>query len=115
MATRRDLGDPQTVRHVADTVGDVETLELLHALSRADAVATGPAAWSAWKERLVADLVARVRAALVTGTVAPAAVDRRAALAAGRRPAAGDRDHARTGSWWRPPTGSACSRRWPAA
>ena len=71
VATRRDLGDPQTVRHVADTVGDVETLELLHALSRADAVATGPAAWSAWKERLVADLVARVRAALVTGTVAP--------------------------------------------
>ena len=49
VATRRDLGDPQTVRHVADSVGDVETLELLHALSRADAVATGPAAWSAWK------------------------------------------------------------------
>ncbi len=71
VATRRDLGDPQTVRHVADTVGDVETLELLHALSRADAVATGPAAWSAWKERLVSDLVVRVRAALVTGTVAP--------------------------------------------
>jgi len=71
VATRRDLGDPQTVRHVAETVGDVETLELLHALSRADAVATGPAAWSAWKERLVADLVVRVRAALVTGTVAP--------------------------------------------
>lgn len=71
VATRRDLGDPQTVRHVADIVGDVETLELLHALSKADAVATGPAAWSAWKERLVADLVVRVRAALVTGTVAP--------------------------------------------
>lgn len=71
VATRRDLGDPQTVRHVADAVGDVETLELLHALSQADAVATGPAAWSAWKERLVSDLVVRVRAALVTGTVAP--------------------------------------------
>jgi [protein-PII] uridylyltransferase len=70
VATRRDLGDPQTVRHVADTVADVPTLDLLHALSRADAVATGPAAWSAWKERLVADLVARVRVALVTGTVA---------------------------------------------
>jgi [protein-PII] uridylyltransferase len=69
VATRRDLGDPQTVRHVAETVGDVQTLELLHALSRADAVATGPAAWSAWKERLVADLVARVRAALLTGAV----------------------------------------------
>ena len=71
VATRRDLGDPQTIRHVADTVGDVDTLELLHALSRADAMATGPAAWSAWKERLMADLVARVRAVLVTGTVPP--------------------------------------------
>lgn len=89
VATRRDLGDPQTVRHVADTVGDVETLELLHALSRADAVATGPAAWSAWKERLVADLVVRVQAALVTGSVAPPqATDvRHSPLAAGPLPA----------------------------
>jgi len=71
LATRRDLGDPQTVHNVAEMVGDVETLELLHALSRADAMATGPAAWSAWKERLVADLVSRVRAALVTGAVSP--------------------------------------------
>jgi [protein-PII] uridylyltransferase len=89
VATRRDLGDPQTVRHVADTVEDLETLELLHALSRADAVATGPAAWSAWKERLVADLVVRVRAALVTGSVAPppAAEVRHSPLAAGPLPA----------------------------
>jgi [protein-PII] uridylyltransferase len=71
VATRRDLGDPQTVRHVVDIVGDTETLDLLHGLTRADAVATGPAAWSAWKERLVADLVGRVRAALVSGSVAP--------------------------------------------
>jgi [protein-PII] uridylyltransferase len=89
VATRRDLGDPQTVRHVAEIVGDVETLELLHALSRADAVATGPAAWSAWKERLVADLVSRVRAALVTGSVsAPLPADvRLSPLASGPLPA----------------------------
>jgi len=89
VATRRDLGDPQTVRHVADTVGDIDTLELLHALSKADAVATGPAAWSAWKERLVADLVDRVRAALVTGSVAPPASPepRMSPLAAGPLPA----------------------------
>jgi [protein-PII] uridylyltransferase len=73
VATRRDLGDPRTVRHVADLVGDLDTLDLLHALTRADAVATGPAAWSAWKERLVADLVGRVRAALLTGAVPAAA------------------------------------------
>lgn len=88
VATRRDLGDPLTVRHVADTVRDVEMLDLLHALSRADATATGPAAWSAWKERLVADLVARVRAALVTGTVAPPPSEpRRSPLVAGALPA----------------------------
>jgi [protein-PII] uridylyltransferase len=88
VATRRDLGDPLTVRHVADTVRDVEMLDLLHALSRADATATGPAAWSSWKERLVADLVARVRAALVTGTVAPPPAEpRRSPLVSGALPA----------------------------
>jgi [protein-PII] uridylyltransferase len=87
VATRRDLGDPQTVNHVAETVGDAQTLELLHALSRADAVATGPAAWSAWKERLVADLVARVRVALMHGPPPPSAQARLAPLAAGPLPA----------------------------
>ncbi|MEU2597679.1 [protein-PII] uridylyltransferase [Streptomyces hirsutus] len=63
-ATRRDLDDPATVRAVADTVGTQDTLELLHALTEADALATGPAAWSAWRASLVADLVARVSAVL---------------------------------------------------
>ncbi|MGZ9933648.1 [protein-PII] uridylyltransferase [Streptomyces sp. NC-S4] len=70
-ATRRDLDDPATVRAVAEAVGSVGTLEILHALTEADALATGPAAWSAWRGSLVADLVARV-AALLRGT-APAA------------------------------------------
>ncbi|MGW7441079.1 [protein-PII] uridylyltransferase [Streptomyces sp. NPDC054849] len=70
-ATRRDLEDPDTVRSVADAVGSVGTLEILHALTEADALATGPAAWSAWRGSLVADLVARV-AAVLRGT-APAA------------------------------------------
>jgi [protein-PII] uridylyltransferase len=72
VATRRDLSDPLTVSYVAGKVGDIQMLELLHALSRADATATGPGAWSAWKERLVADLVGRVRAVLTTGQVPPA-------------------------------------------
>ncbi|MEV7440357.1 [protein-PII] uridylyltransferase [Streptomyces sp. NPDC091204] len=69
-ATRRDLDDPATVRSVAEAVGSVGTLEILHALTEADALATGPAAWSAWRGSLVADLVARV-AAVLRGT-APA-------------------------------------------
>ncbi|MEW2297564.1 [protein-PII] uridylyltransferase [Streptomyces sp. NPDC006743] len=63
-ATRRDLDDPATVRAVADAVGSRGTLELLHALTEADALATGPAAWSSWRGSLVADLVRRVAAVL---------------------------------------------------
>ncbi|MEW2000528.1 [protein-PII] uridylyltransferase [Streptomyces coelicoflavus] len=63
-ATRRDLDDPATVRAVAEAVGTERTLELLHALTEADALATGPAAWSSWRGSLVADLVKRVAAVL---------------------------------------------------
>jgi [protein-PII] uridylyltransferase len=63
-ATRRDLTDPASIRLVADAVGDRGTLELLHALTEADAKATGPAAWNDWKAGLVADLVRRVSAVL---------------------------------------------------
>ncbi|MEU0272098.1 [protein-PII] uridylyltransferase [Streptomyces sp. NPDC006307] len=63
-ATRRDLDDPATVDSVAAAVGSASTLELLHALTEADALATGPAAWSSWRASLVADLVKRVAGAL---------------------------------------------------
>ncbi|WP_438874392.1 [protein-PII] uridylyltransferase [Streptomyces griseoloalbus] len=63
-ATRRDLEDPATVRAVAEAVGSQGTLELLHALTEADALATGPAAWSSWRASLVSDLVKRVSAVL---------------------------------------------------
>ncbi|MCX4521563.1 [protein-PII] uridylyltransferase [Streptomyces anulatus] len=63
-ATRRDLDDPATVRSVAEAVSSVSTLELLHALTEADALATGPAAWSSWRASLVTDLVKRVAAVL---------------------------------------------------
>ncbi|MFH8686024.1 [protein-PII] uridylyltransferase [Streptomyces anulatus] len=63
-ATRRDLDDPATVRSVAEAVSSASTLELLHALTEADALATGPAAWSSWRAALVTDLVKRVAAVL---------------------------------------------------
>jgi [protein-PII] uridylyltransferase len=72
VATRRDLADPVTIRTVAQAVGDVATLDLLYGLTRADAAATGPGAWSHWKGRLVEQLVERVRATLDTGEVPPA-------------------------------------------
>ncbi|MGW5342933.1 [protein-PII] uridylyltransferase [Streptomyces sp. NPDC004050] len=87
-ATRRDLDDPATVRSVAEAVGTPGTLELLHALTEADALATGPAAWSAWRASLVADLVRRVAAVLGGAPVpgqpdpAPSAEEERLAVEA---------------------------------
>jgi [protein-PII] uridylyltransferase len=72
-ATRRDLDDPETVRAVAETVRDTSTLELLAALTEADALATGPAAWSTWRASLLAELVDRVAGALDTGALPEAA------------------------------------------
>ena len=62
VATRRDLDDPATIRQVAGLVGSRGVLDLLHALTEADALATGPAAWGPWKARLVGELVDRVGA-----------------------------------------------------
>jgi [protein-PII] uridylyltransferase len=63
-ALRRDLGDPATIEIVTRAVRDTTTLELLYALTEADAAATGPAAWNDWKAGLIAELVRRVAAAV---------------------------------------------------
>jgi [protein-PII] uridylyltransferase len=63
-ATRRDLDDPETAATVAAAVGDQDTLELLAALTQADSLATGPAAWGGWKAGLVDRLVTQVAATL---------------------------------------------------
>jgi [protein-PII] uridylyltransferase len=63
-ATQRDLADPATASKVAQTVGTTGALDLLHALTEADAIATGPGVWSQWRAGLVADLVERVRGEL---------------------------------------------------
>ncbi|MBO8201886.1 [protein-PII] uridylyltransferase [Streptomyces smyrnaeus] len=75
-ATRRNLDDPATIRSVAEAVGSPGTLELLHALTEADALATGPAAWSSWRATLVSDLVSRVAAVLAGEPVADRTADR---------------------------------------
>jgi [protein-PII] uridylyltransferase len=67
VATRRDLDDEGTIRSVAVQVGNVETLELLAALTEADSIATGPAAWGAWRAELVGELVRRTAHSLRGG------------------------------------------------
>ena len=60
VATRRDLDDVETARSVAEIVGSPEQLELLWALSRADAEATGPLANTPWRVGLIDALVEKV-------------------------------------------------------
>ena len=72
VAVRRDLSDPATIEHVAGAVVDQERLELLHALTVADSLATGPSAWGGWKEELVDELVKRVAHVVGGGDVSEA-------------------------------------------
>ena len=66
VATRQDLNDPQTIATVCETLdGDPVLLEVLHALTEADSLATGPGVWSDWKASLVGDLVRRSRMAMI--------------------------------------------------
>lgn len=71
MATRRDIEDPVISARVAQVVESTEHLDLLRALTYADAAATGPGAWSDWKAALIEGLVDRARAHLA-GVVPPA-------------------------------------------
>lgn len=99
-ATRRDLDDPATAASVAAAVKTPLVLELLDSLTRADAAATGPAAWSTWKANLVSGLVARTRAELAGNPVPerPALTQAQRQLAEGEGIAVlvepGD------GAWW---------------
>ncbi len=68
-ATRRDISDPKTIEDVAAALVDVTTLDLLEVLTEADSRATGPAAWSAWKEELIAKLCQSTRGYLKDGSI----------------------------------------------
>ena len=67
-ATRRDLDDPTVVESVAAALGSPRRVRLLHLLTVADGLATGPAAWNDWKGTLVADLASRVLHVLERGS-----------------------------------------------
>jgi [protein-PII] uridylyltransferase len=66
-ATRRDLDDPTVIAGVVATLGSPGRVHLLHLLTVADGLATGPAAWSQWKATLVGDLARRVADAMERG------------------------------------------------
>jgi [protein-PII] uridylyltransferase len=73
-ATTRDPDDPATVELITSRVASVEALDLLLALTQADARAASPKAWSSWRAGLVRDLALRARRALDSGAALPAVV-----------------------------------------
>ncbi len=75
VATRRDLSDDGTVSSVARAVQNVRVLRLLGALTEADSLATGPAAWGDWKAGLVSQLVDRTAHVLAGGELDEIRVD----------------------------------------
>jgi [protein-PII] uridylyltransferase len=64
VATRRDIEDPSTAANLAEIVESEEFLDLLAALTAADAQATGPTAWSTWRRGLIDGLVEKTRGVL---------------------------------------------------
>ena len=66
-ATRRDLSDENLVLDVAAAVGSPDRLAALYLLAKADAEATGPAAWTSWRQTLIHELVAKVEHVLERG------------------------------------------------
>jgi len=68
-ATRRDLGDEDTIVRFGRAVRDTERLDLLYALTVGDSRATGPAAWNRPKAALVRQLFFETDTLLERGVV----------------------------------------------
>lgn len=68
-AFKRDLGDIETYRHLAESIQSIETLRLLFLLTVGDVRAVGPNVWNGWKGLLLRDLYRRAERYFQTGLI----------------------------------------------
>lgn len=73
IATRRDIQDEETAVICARDVKETQRLKMLYLLTVADAMSTGPMAWSSWSEVLLKNFFLKVLRVLETGELASAA------------------------------------------
>jgi [protein-PII] uridylyltransferase len=66
-AIHEDLDSEDVILGIAERISRRNLVPMLHVLTVADALSTGPAAWGPWQEALVDTLVSRVDAALSEG------------------------------------------------
>ncbi len=69
-AQRRDLYDEQTAISCARRIQDPTRLKMLHLLTVADSLATGPKAWNDWTASLLRELFLKVHQVLTAGELA---------------------------------------------
>ncbi len=56
IAQRRDIHDPKTITEFAETIKNLENLDMLYLLTYADIKAVGPDVWTIWKGALLGEL-----------------------------------------------------------
>ena len=93
-ATRRDLSDEHLILDVAASIGSPDRLAALYVLAAADAEATGPAAWTPWRQTLIRELVGKVQRVFDRGDMGPELAGRLADRVDRLRELLGDRSDA---------------------
>ncbi|NJO16443.1 MAG: [protein-PII] uridylyltransferase [Thioploca sp.] len=66
-AQRQDTSDPKVIKSFAQRIEEPIRLDYLYLLTVADIRATNPNLWNSWKDKLLADLYHKTRAALLPG------------------------------------------------